>query len=410
MRSDACGVSSFLRAENMSCVYIWCLSHRFNLAVSFATKHSPQIKCILKIAEDSARIFRSSYIKMNVWTETAMTTPGFNSQIRLKLIGATRWSSKQDAVATIISSEVRLFVLIKALIRICGLRNLDGSALAEAVSNLNSWLDYRNVVATFLLHKIFLTLVPTTKYLQKANLNIIDGMSSLKECYQILKYVEDNLSLHIQHAEKFIQGTNTLISNDVELHSLDCELLICLPPETEKLEIIREMTTDFRVFIQNLREQISVRILKQFDQGDSIYQEIKFLDQRYTGTYISANEIPNITKLCEINNVDENIAMSELKQLTLNFSKFQKRQYTSILNNNDFESDSDQFDDEENGKINLLVEDQADLDETQANIQSANLHRMKREKCYCIECVLKYIGSAEERTTKYGSISRLYKY
>lgn len=64
MRSEFCGVNSFLQAENMYCIYIWCLSHRFNLVVSFATKHSPQIKSILKTAEDSAKMFRSSYIKM----------------------------------------------------------------------------------------------------------------------------------------------------------------------------------------------------------------------------------------------------------------------------------------------------------------------------------------------------------
>lgn len=409
MRSELCGVNSFLQESNIYCIYIWCLSHRFDLAVCFATKKSPQIQCILKIAEDSAKIFRSSYIKMNVWIEVAKTTPGFNSQIRLKLIGTTRWNSKQDAIDTIISSEVKLFVLIKALIKICALRNLEGAALVDAVSNLNSWLDYRTVVATVVLHKIFSTIVPTTKYLQKANLNIVDGIRSLKECDQKLKSVEDNLRSHIQHAETFIKGTNTLIENDKEMQCLDCEILIRSPEETEKLEIVQEIETEFRVFIQTLREQISVRILSQFDESDSIYHEIKFLDQRYTGTYISSNDSTSIKKLCEICKVDENIAMSELKQLTLDFSKFQKRQYTSILNNNDFESANYQCD-EENDEINLLVEDQADLDETQANLELANLHPMQREKCYCVECVLKYISTEEKHITKYGSIYKLYKY
>lgn len=410
MRSDFCGVSSFLREDNMYCIYIWCLSHRFNLAVKFATGRSRQIKCILKIAEDSAKMFRSSHIKMNVWVETAKTTPGFNSQIRLKLIGATRWSSKQDAVATIMNKEVNLFVLIKALIRICALRNLDGSSLANAVDNLNSWLDYRNVVSAFLLNKIFATIVPTTKYLQKADLNIVDGIHSLKECHQILKYVEENLSLHIQHAENFIGVTNNLIIKDEEIQSLDCEFKIRTPIETDKLGIIKEIETEFRCFIQTLQEQISDRILKQFEHSESIYKEINFLDQRNTGTYLSANELTSIKKLCEINKVNENIAMSELRQFTSDFSKYQKRQYASIFNNNDFESGNDQCDDEENAKINLLVEDQSDLDETRANLEFVNLHHMQKKKCYCFGCVLKYISVDEERMIKFGSIYSLYKY
>lgn len=110
MRSEVCGVNSYLHEDNVNCIYTWCLSHRFNLAVKDATNGSEQVKSILKIAEDSAKLFRSSHIKMDVWIEVAATTPNFNSLKRLKLIGTTRWSSKQDAMAAIIGNETSLFV------------------------------------------------------------------------------------------------------------------------------------------------------------------------------------------------------------------------------------------------------------------------------------------------------------
>lgn len=136
MRSEVVGVNAYIQENNVNCIYIWCLSHRYNLVVKVATNNSARVKCILKIAEDSAKLFQSSYIKMNVWVEVAKAVPNFNSEKRLKLIGTTRWSSKQYAVDSIIGGEMNLYVLIKALLKICSLKNLDGESLANACAKL----------------------------------------------------------------------------------------------------------------------------------------------------------------------------------------------------------------------------------------------------------------------------------
>lgn len=78
-------------------------------------------------------------------------------------------------------SETQLYVVIKSLIKLSALRNLDGASLVLVASTLNFWLQYENIVATFVLHTIFSLLVPTTKYLQNYGLNILDGVKSLEK-------------------------------------------------------------------------------------------------------------------------------------------------------------------------------------------------------------------------------------
>lgn len=116
------------RSQSEMCI-TWCLSHRYNLAVQAVIKCSTNIQETLQIAEDAAKIFRSSYNRMNVWIEVAKNTTNWNSLRRMKLIGTTQRSFKQDAIATIVSSGTNLFVLLKALIKTCNLERLGGSNL-----------------------------------------------------------------------------------------------------------------------------------------------------------------------------------------------------------------------------------------------------------------------------------------
>lgn len=153
MRSDVKGVVGYIqKCDNADCMYTWCMIHRFNLVVKSAISSSQLIKQVLDLAEESAKIFRSSYKRMNVWIEVGSAMANFNSRRRLKLIGTTRWSSNQDAIDSIIRDETSLHVLIKSLLKICSLDNLKGNPLINAGNNLNLWLLYDNVVVTFILH------------------------------------------------------------------------------------------------------------------------------------------------------------------------------------------------------------------------------------------------------------------
>lgn len=406
MRSAACGLNFHIKQNNSNCLYVWCLSHQFNLVVKVATGGSQLIKDILRIAEDSAKMLRGSYVKMNIWTEVAKEVPNFNSQRKLKLIGTTRWSSKQDAVASIISHEVNLFVLIKVLVRICSLDKLDGASLAKACDNFNSWVDYKNIIATYVLHKLFQLLVPTTIFLQKVDLNILEGIQSLRKCNERLDVSKKELDVYFEEAENFIKATNVLLSNDHEIRALDCECIVRIPTEKEKQEMICQLRIEFCDFIRSLQYENN-EILKQFNHNDSIYNEMQILDPMHAASHLRTDDksIP-IRKLCEINNIDESVAEKELRVLIFDFMRYQKHPgYVSVLANTDSDDDSDSGEEE----LNFLIENESDIDETTADLQSSKIHVMYKT-CYCFKCILKYIGDENERKEKFANIFKLYKY
>lgn len=392
MRGEFCGLKSYIMENNVNCMYVWCLSHQFNLANNFAIAASEPIKRILKIAEDSAKIFRGSHVKMNIWSETAKSVPGYNPLQRLKLIGTTRWSSKPNAIVTIISDETHLFVLIKAMIKVCSLKNLDRKKLEDACEILNSWLIYENIMTTYVLHHIFTVTNEATVFLQKAGLSFVDGIESLKKCNKMLEDFKNQLCNYLKEADNFVKKTNDLLSSDGEIQSLECECVIRLPVEEENQEIITNLQIEFGKFIETLQDRINNNILLQFDREHSLYDEMHTLDPIYAkACFMSGNESIRIKKLCDINNVDQKIVMNELKELIFGF--FNDK-------NDNFVEGSD-----ENG----------DSDEATANIPLQNVKcdaNVVHKICHCSSCILKYISAEgdHDREIKFANISRLYKY
>lgn len=410
MTSDVIGVISYIQTnDNPNCFFSWCLSHRFNLCITWALKESIKIKEMLLLAEESAKIFRGSYKRMNVWVEVAKTTPNFNSKKRLKLIGKTRWSSKEEAVKSIIENESNFYVLIKALLNVCSLDNLEGAALINASNNLNAWLRYDNVVVIFITHKIFSSVTATTKSLQKMGLTILEGVGLLKTCKQQLEKSKNLLQDYIEQADQFVQNVNALLNNDEEIKSLDCDCYISLPTEDEKQKKINRITNSFHDFIERLQHEIDERILSQFDDSESIHHEILYLNPQSTvETFLTDENCVSLRKLCEINKIsDENAAKDELKKFNSEFIQYLNRsELVSVLNdNNDLQNGS--ADEEE---LTLLIESESDAEETLADLKSVRVHSMNKNKCSCFECILEYISSKEDRLTKYGHIFKLYKY
>lgn len=405
MKSLDVGVISFIRQnDNVDCIYTWCLSHRYNLVVKSAVKKSPMISQVLSLAEESAKIFRSSYIRMGVWIDVAKTAPNFHPSRRLKLIGTTRWSSQQEAIKSIIGDETSFYVLIKALLRLCSLDNLDGAPLIQISSILNSWLLYENVVTTFVLHAIFSAVTPTTKFLQTAGLNILDGVESLRQCNQKLVDLTKSLEGYIEKADEFIRKTNVLLSSDKEIQRLDCDACIRFPAEDEKRKKTDRIVGEFREFIEALQNEINHRVLQQFDEPGSLYQEISMFDPIFAEKMFARDDhLIRLENLCRINEIrDENITVNELKVFTSEFiDHFNRPKYVSVLKAHNDEND---------GKFPLLIENESDLEETNADLTSAEIHLLHKEKCRCIECLLKFICKDEERKRSYENILKLLKF
>lgn len=410
MKSAAVGVRAYIQQHSIHCIYIWCLSHRFNLVVKKATNSIEHVTNILDMAEDSAKLFRGSHIRMNIWIDVANSIPNFNSKQKLKLIGTSRWSSKQNAIATIISREQNLYVLIKSLVKLCNLPNLtDKFKTLQLSSNiLNFWLEYENVVMTFLLHKMFSIVQPTTKYLQTSGLNILDGINSLKASNEKLENFIGMLDQFIQEGDQLVEKVNCLLANDVEIQNLNFECEILLPTEDEKQIIFNEIKNNCIDFIQYTDKNI----LSEFYTNEtSIIHEMLFLDPKFAENNGDLSSI-SLKKICAINNIMEKSAVDELKTFFSDFLHYQNQsKYESILKQNSESENESGDDDDEEEEIHLIVESESDLEDLEEIRNSRNIicRPAYRKKCYCFECILKYI-SADERSYKYENIYKIYKY
>lgn len=397
MRSESIGVRAYLRKNNEHCIYTWCFSHRFNLVMKAATKNSIEINCILHTAEECAKLFKSSYTRMNIWNDVVSSTPNIDSKTKLKLIGTTRWSSKQAAIANIVGSATHLFVLIKCLIKLCGLPNMERSALLVASNALNFWLKYENTIMAFVLHRIYSLLEITTKYLQHYSLHILDGIKSLKHSIENLNDALDHLDTYIEEAEEFVKCVNSLLAKDQEIKLLDSACSFILPADDEVCELNARIKNVFHEFITIFKNEAERIILKDFDDSDSIYTEILYLNPRHA----RENEKSiSFKKICAINNItNENGAVEEMKKFLSDFENHVTIE--SALKYND------KIDDD---GISLIIETEDDLLETGVAIEDANVKFIPlHDNCYCFQCILKFFA-LNDRMNIYKNVYQLYKF
>lgn len=77
---------------------------------------------------------------------------------------------------------------------------------------------------------------------------------------------------------QFVENLNSLLMQDVEIKSLDFECKVIFPPEDEILEIHNRIRNEFHKFIEHLHDGIDSNILNDFNESDSIFQEMRYLD------------------------------------------------------------------------------------------------------------------------------------
>lgn len=396
MRSNIKGVQARIQEDNPNCIYTWCISHRFNLVIKSSTGRSGVIKVILHQAEGAAKLFKSSYTRANVWTAVAKSMPGFHPLRKLKLIGTTRWSSQQDAIDAIIGDKSNFCVLIKSLIKLSCLPTLDGATLELVNETLNFWLQFENIVSTYLLHKIFSLLVSTTKYLQNYGLNIVEAIKHLQVVVENLDFFIERMDLFLDEARQLVQNVNNILEKDSEMRFLTFECTVIIPAEEKISEIYSELKHEFCSFIEHLQDDIFEKILMEFNESDSIFHEMLFLDVKYAKGNV---DYITLKKLCEVNNITtEKKAVEEMKTFLSVFA-----------DDSDLESDPNCVDNE----IYSSDENNADLD-TSDNLNVTEKRRnhvksVRRKTCKCFQCILHYFNESDCRAD-YENIHKLYSY
>lgn len=405
-----CTMSDFLKKDNDNNIYVWCYSHRFNLIISDATRSSTNIKFVLGLAEETAKMFRRSYKKMDVWVNTLQSIPNIDSRIRLKLIGQTRWSFKQDAISNIVKTEFYFYALIKTLARMCCSPRFDYPTLTTLCSTLSSWLNYEYILRTLLLHKVFCLLMPTTKCLQTAGLDIIRAIKLIEDAKTELEMFQDHYAQNCLEANTFINRVNDLMRNDDEMSFFDVDCFINIPDEFERQNQEIKVLQEIENFVNILINNTELRFLNDLDinSNEALYKELGYLNVTNLMESLSLNENAtiSITKLCEINgilNVRE--TEEELREFVYEFHRHVRTQHGlrgSLINNNLFNEDDRYY---------LLIDDDDTDDEIFNIIEVDPEFEMCNEKqCDCVECILKFINENHEREEKYHNVNKIYKY
>lgn len=69
--SEVKGLNYFFKKENPKNIFVWCLVHRLNLAISNGSKNSTIITNIINMLHETSVFFKQSPKRMDIWRSTA---------------------------------------------------------------------------------------------------------------------------------------------------------------------------------------------------------------------------------------------------------------------------------------------------------------------------------------------------
>lgn len=221
--------------------------------------------------------------------------------------------------------------------------------------------------------------------------------------------MKDEIESFFVEGDEFVKNVIELLNNDIDIQSHHIGI-IRLPTEEVKRKMFSQLQTEFIKFIKLLQNRILNHILLHFDHQDSLYRELQALDPQYASENITNKRQIRLSKLCEINNVDEDTVIEEMKELVVEFLKRPKRPNCVFFLSSDSE-ESNYVEDSDDEEITVLIEDESDFIETTADVQFVNLKFETMSKiCHCSLCIFKYIDADENRKEKFGNILKIYKY
>lgn len=400
-RSTNVGFRYFIQRVNLLCLYVWCVAHRANLFMSKACKGSLLITLLLAMVEEVGIFFRASHKRMDIWTSAVISVPNYNNNSRLKLIGQTRWTSKQDALKSIMSTPTHFFVVIKALVMVCNSERIDGSALNTACRITNSFIVYSNIVSLYLMHQIFSEITPVMKFLQKRGLHITEASKKIKQLFDSISEFDISDASYTA-VDTFIADVNGFIAQDNVIHSADATFTIQVPNDIQKQAIKEKLKADFRAFCVQLKENIEEMFINDVLGDDQIFQQISYLDLSDPAE-LSRNEsklkLDRICKWVEFTG-DPSIIVQELKDFV---AEFHGREMSESLMKSGHDLSAAGNDDL---FLPMAHNDIPDENDEESFGRNGGIIT----KCSCIECILKYIQSTGDLSNKYRNIFLIYKY
>ena len=166
MASDRNGLNGLVKRENPFCIYVHCVCHRLNLAVSQVCKDMPVMKALTKTI--SAIYNYVQYSKLDQFLDIAAILE--LDAVKFKRLYEIRWLSMGDSITAIIRNYEALIILISK----------DAAEDDPVAIGLNKQLSSYKYVA--LLH-LTADILNATNHLQFRDVSFSALHSTVSSCY-----------------------------------------------------------------------------------------------------------------------------------------------------------------------------------------------------------------------------------
>lgn len=425
MNSESIGVNAYISTVSPFNIHTWCSSHRFNLVVHGAYEIISDLK---KNVNDFGIFMRKSNKRIQEWirvvTFFCKSAKDIRSTVRPQKAGTTRWWAMQKAINRIFRNVSHFLSMFISLYNSChckGLKPQNEDVRKKLADLFEFWTNYNNIIIGFVVDKILTRLQKSTTYFQVSGLQLAEVIPEINSCYRylhsLLKNNKRNLASLVQDARKFIRSVEECLAKEnVSALFSDQNIQSSLSLTDNCDENTYIIDTTLHSFITALMQNLQTRFLDEFNKNIEFYKELMYLSpSTLKNTDINSTQI-SLEKICLYNNIDEKLAINQLKLFAEEFNLFlnQKRDLEICSNtlSNDPDYCSDDSDPEENDDIYNGSDDDDEtntMSESQVS-EDDDEHLSNKKKFQTDWSYLVAFLTMEESSNRYFLIKKLYRY
>lgn len=295
-------------------IFQWCSSHRLNLVIESAIKSQAEIETLFRMLHDFSVIMKDSHNRMLKW-ETSLNEihqkyQDVNLQVKPTLLLGTRWTSKHKGLSSATKNSSMLLLLFKCMHAMTVSEKLISRSDNNRVKQRNLlafWKKYENIVFAHIVSAIMNRLNTVTIRFQKIGLYIYDMVREVYElnAFLIEHSTVDKMCSLIDKAVKFADDVMKKINEDEEI---DDENKIQKEYDTHLL------SAHIKIFLTTLSNELHARFFDEVSQNEVFFKEISYLSPLLFRNLEFSNV--SLTKICELANVDQDLVLLQLRQLT----------------------------------------------------------------------------------------------
>lgn len=374
---------------------------------------------------------RKSTKRMQEWTRIvaflSKDAKDIKNTVRPQKAGSTRWWAMQKAINRIyrnVSHFLSMFVSLYNSRHCKKLKSQREDVRRKLAELFEFFTDYNNVIIGCVVDKILTRLQITTNYFQVSGLQLIEVIPEINSCYKylhsLLENNKKNLSSLIHDAENFIRSIEDRVAMD-NVRGLFKGQNIQSSLSFTKIDDEGIIDKTLHSFITTLMQNLQTRFLDEFNKNMDFYKELMYLSpSTLKNTDINSTQI-SLRRICLYNNIDEKLAIDQLKSFAKEFNLFLNKkkdvgiQNSSICSNTsskDLDYRSDDSDPEENEDLH----ERSDED-SEAEISSESQESGDDEKYLCNKrnfgtdwSYLVDFLTMEQSSNQYFLIKKLYRY